>query len=379
MMAERAPMGWNSWNTFAEHISDRLIRETADAMVDTGLRGAGYEYVIIDDCWSERKRGADGRIEADHVKFPNGMKAVGDYVHAKGLKFGMYSCAGAMTCARYPASFGHEFIDAETFASFGVDYLKYDYCYHPLEVPDPVMYKRMALALKSTGRDILYAACNWGSDESEKWMAESGAYSYRSTGDIQDNWTSVKSRVQQQHTRGATRFGRPFCFNDLDMLVVGMHGKGHVGLGGCTFEEYKTHFALWCMYSSPLIIGCDIRSMDEETRTILMNRELIAVDQDIEARPPLVFADPAGIEYTATYVKVLSDGSLAVCFVNYSDAPVNMNLMFWDIGLSGESGRGLLFRDLWEHGDIGVFEDCFTCENLAPHAARIYKATVVKL
>lgn len=379
MKAERPPMGWNSWNTFAGNISDGLIRETADAMIETGLHGAGYEYVIIDDCWSKKERGADGRIQADPEKFPDGMKAVGDYIHGKGLKFGMYSCGGTMTCACYPGSYGHEFIDAETFASFGADYLKYDYCYHPQSVPGPITYRRMATALANCGRDIFFAACSWGSEKSEQWMAESGAHSFRSTGDIQDNWKSASGIAQRQHNREITRYGRPGCWNDMDMLIVGMHGKGHVGLGGCTAEEYKTHFSVWCMYSSPLIIGCDIRNMDEETRGILMNRDLIAIDQDPEGRPPVVFADPAGIQCTAVYLKMLSDGSWAVCFTNYSDAPVNLSLVFWDAGFPCNTGYGLKFRDLWAQEDAGVYRDTFCCTNVAPHASHIYRATVVKL
>lgn len=379
MKAQHAPMGWNSWNTFGKDINEEIVRGAADKIVETGLRDAGYEYVIIDDYWSEKQRDADGRLVPNHEKFPHGMKALGDYIHQRGLKFGMYSCAGVMTCASFPGSFEHEFTDAETFANYGVDYLKYDYCFHPSSVPDSVLYKRMAIAIRNCGRDILFAACNWGSDHSEQWMAESGADSFRSTGDIQDNWQSVKSRAQQQVTGKALPFGRPFCYNDLDMLVVGMKGKGHVSLGGCTNEEYKTHFALWCMHSSPLIIGCDVRSMDEETKDILTNRELIAIDQDIEARPPFLVSDPSGIEYQGIYVKMLSDGSMAICFVNYSDAPINLTIPFFDIGLPGDCGYGLKFRDLWAHEDVGVYHGSFTCSNIAPHASCIYKASVVKL
>ena len=169
------PLGWNSWNTFTWNINDQLIRESADAMVESGLKDAGYEYVVIDDCWSLKQRDEKGYLVPDPEKFPQGMKAVADYVHSKGLKFGMYSCCGTHTCAGYPGSFEHEFQDAETFASWGVDYLKYDNCYKPLHADGEILYKRMSLALRNCGRDILFSACNWGSDNVHQWIQGSGA------------------------------------------------------------------------------------------------------------------------------------------------------------------------------------------------------------
>ena len=164
------PMGWNSWNTFTWEISEQLIKEAADAMADSGLKDAGYEYIVIDDCWSLHERDAEGRLQADPEKFPHGMKYVADYVHSKGLKFGMYSCAGAITCASYPASYEHEFIDAKTFAEWGVDYLKYDYCFHSIGNPGHLLYKRMGIALANSGRDILFSACSWGADDTRVWI-----------------------------------------------------------------------------------------------------------------------------------------------------------------------------------------------------------------
>ena len=168
MMKLTPPMGWNSWNTFGEHINEQLIFQTADAMVEKGLPQKGYEYLVIDDCWSLKERDGQGRLVADPEKFPHGMKAVADYVHSKGLKFGMYSCAGNLTCAGYPGSFEHEFIDAETFAEWGVDFLKYDYCYHSPIIPGKYLYRRMGLALENCGRDILFSACSWGVDETHE-------------------------------------------------------------------------------------------------------------------------------------------------------------------------------------------------------------------
>ena len=179
-------MGWNSWNTFGENISEELIMGIADAMVEKGLRDAGYEYIVIDDCWSLRERGEDGRLVADPKKFPHGMKYLADYIHSKGMKFGMYSCAGTLTCAGYPSSFDHEYLDAQTFADFGVDFLKYDFCYKPETSDGPLLYYRMGMALKATGREILFSACNWGSDNVWQWIRSTGAHMYRSTGDIVD-------------------------------------------------------------------------------------------------------------------------------------------------------------------------------------------------
>ncbi|MBE6597807.1 MAG: glycoside hydrolase family 27 protein, partial [Ruminococcaceae bacterium] len=187
MLAQTPPMGWNSWNTFGENINEQVIRETADAIVEKGLRDAGYEYVVIDDCWAMRDRDENGRLVPDPVKFPSGMKALSDYVHSKGLKFGIYSCAGYRTCADYPGSFDHEFEDAQTFADWGVDFLKYDYCNKPKLANGPILYNRMSMALKATGREILFSACNWGSDEVHKWIRSTGTHMYRSTPDILDN------------------------------------------------------------------------------------------------------------------------------------------------------------------------------------------------
>ena len=191
-------MGWNSWNTFSEHISEDLICSTADRFVECGLRDAGYEYIVIDDCWSLRERDASGRLVADPEKFPHGMKAVADYVHGKGLKFGMYSCAGTHTCAGFPGSFEHEFVDAATFAEWGVDYLKYDFCHFPKSADAKAAYTTMSMALRNCGRDILFAACNWGLYEPELWMRSRGIHTYRSTGDISDNLASFSSIFDSQ-------------------------------------------------------------------------------------------------------------------------------------------------------------------------------------
>ena len=387
------PMGWNSWNTFTWEINEELIKQAADAFIENGLKDAGYEYVVIDDCGSEKQRNEKGELVPDHWKFPNGIKPVADYVHSKGLKFGIYSCAGTHTCAGHPGSFEHEFQDAETFAEWGVDYLKYDYCYKPVHIPGEILYKRMSTALRNCGRPIMFSACNWGNDDIYKWIRESGAHLFRSTGDIQDNWESIKRLALSQ--MGNECYGGCFCHNDIDMLVVGMHGgsnnqyingesddqfgnKEGKGLGGCTDTEYKTHFSLWAMMNSPLMMGCDIRHMTDRTKEILTNKEVIAINQDIECRGPYRISQWNNPENVFSLVKPLANGDYAIGMYNFSDVPAEMSLQFWDIGLSTAAGRGLEMHDCWSHEDIGRFSERYVT-TLQPHYCAVYTAKVVKL
>lgn len=372
MLSQTPPMGWNSWNTFATDISDELIRQTADAMHDLGLYDAGYRYVVIDDCWSLRQRDKNGLLVADPEKFPNGMKALADYIHSRGMKFGMYSCSGTRTCADYPGSFEHEFEDARTFADWGADLLKYDYCFKPSNVEGHLLYKRIAMALRNCGRDILLSACSWGRDGAETFMRNAGAHMWRSTEDIFDNWESIKGIVLKQLE--LMPYGAPGCYNDMDMLVVGMHGRGNVGLGGCTDEEYRTHFAIWCMFNSPLMIGCDVRNMDLATRETLLNTELIAVNQDPDGRQPWIVNNESGKLICA---KPLADGDYAVGFFNLSDEKQRLFLNFWDIGLPASAGYSLRLRDLRNHEDIGDFGEYYETK-LEPHAGNVYRAKLVK-
>ncbi len=390
------PMGWNSWNTFTWEINDKLIKEAADAMASE-LKDAGYEYIVIDDCWSEKQRGKNGRLVPDHWKFPDGIKPVADYVHSKGLKFGMYSCAGTHTCGGHPGSFEHEFDDAETFAEWGVDYLKYDYCYKPDHIPGEILYKRMSAALRNCGRDIMFSACNWGNDNVYKWIRESGAHLFRSTGDIQDNWESIKRLALSQI--GNECYGGNFCHNDIDMLVVGMHGgsnnewinsteagvnviadSGETApkLGGCTDEEYRTHFSLWAIMNSPLMIGCDIRHMTPATREILTNKDVIAINQDIECRGPYCIKQWNNPDNVFSLVKPLSNGDYAIGMFNFGDRAGEMSLQFWDIGLTTASGRGLSVYDCWKHEELGTFTERF-CTTVEPHGCKVLRAKVVKV
>lgn len=357
-------LGWNSWNTFTWDIDETLIKEVADCFVEKGYKDAGYEYIVIDDCWSLRERDKDGNLVADPKKFPNGMKAVADYIHAKGLKFGMYSCAGTHTCAGYPGSFEHEFQDAATFAGWDVDYLKYDYCFKPRHMSGELLYKRMSLALKNCGRDILFSACNWGEDNVHHWIRESGAHSYRSTPDIQDNWESICKIALSQIDKES--FTGNYCHNDMDMLVAGMHGGSNddfIGsIGGCTDTQYKTHFALWCMMGSPLMIGCDIRKADDFTKNLLQNKDLLAINQDPEARGAYrVKVEPQWFHENDAFVlvKVLADGDIAIGLFNLSDTARELTLQFWDIGISYASGVALSLYDCFAHKDIGTYKERF--------------------
>ena len=366
-------MGWNSWNTFGADINEQLIRDTADKMVDTGLLNAGYEYLVIDDCWSLKERDKNGRLAADPEKFPNGMKAVADYVHSKGLKFGMYSCAGNLTCTGYPGSFEHEFTDAETFAYWGVDFLKYDYCYHSNIIHGKYLYRRMGTALKNCGRDILFSACSWGADNTAEWMRETGAGMWRSTGDIFDTWESVKSLTEQQESIFA--YGGKGCFNDMDMLVVGMYGKGNVGLEGLNDTQYKTHFSIWALLGSPLMIGCDIRNMNDETLKILTNKELIKINQDEDCGQ--VFSlSLFGNKNVKAYARNLENGDIAVGFFNFSDEDGTVKINLDEFGLPESTGKTLCMRNVWEDETVTV-KNGTIIHDIQPFDCLVYRCKVV--
>lgn len=259
-------MGWNSWNKFGCQINETLIKETADSLVSTGLARLGYKYLNLDDCWEAPQR-INGKLSGHPDTFPSGMKKLGDYIHSKGLKYGIYSSAGIKTCESRPASLFHEKIDAETFAEWGVDYLKYDNCFNE-GISSRIRFKSMGDALKNAGRSIFFSACQWGEEDPSKWMHY--AQSWRTTGDIKDNYYIMHDIIlyNDQFAGYATK-GQ---FNDPDMLEV--------GVGKMSFAEYKTHFGLWALVKSPLLIGCDITKMTPQTKEILMNEEIIAVNQD---------------------------------------------------------------------------------------------------
>ena len=349
MIIKKPPMGWNTWNTFGDKIDEKLVRETADFIVESGLRDAGYEYVVIDDCWSELERDENGRLVADKNKFPSGMKALADYIHSKGLKFGMYSCCGALTCAGYPGSYDHEYIDAKTFAEWGVDYLKYDFCYHTGTLEGKYFYRRMGAALANCGRDIVFSACSWGMEETQEWVKTTGAHLWRSTHDIQNSWASIKSITQQQ-TRLIPYNGHG-CFNDMDMLVVGMDGKSFIDgfwqTNGCSELDHKTHFSIWCMYGSPLMIGCDIRKMSEGAKSILTNKEAIAINQDGAYNQVYKLTLDRGPEDALVCARLLENGDFAVGVFNLMDGEYRFVFGFDEMGITTHCGKEIELTEVW--------------------------------
>ncbi len=368
MIVKTPPMGWNTWNTFGEKINEELIKETADVLVSSGLKDLGYNYLVIDDCWSLKERDSEGRLQADPQKFPNGMKAVADYVHSKGLKFGMYSCCGTLTCAGFPSSYQYEFIDAKTFAEWGVDFLKYDHCFKATEASSAFLYRKMGLALKNSGRDILFSACSWGVNETHQWIKTTGAHMWRTTGDIFDSWESIMDLYKKN--KAILPYSALNCFGDMDMLVVGMHGKGNVGLSGCSKEEYRTHFSIWAMFNSPLMIGCDIRSMDDEAKEILMNKDVIAINQDLESAQPYEYGNDA-------WVKQLENGDFAVMFVNTFDKDRSMAVNVADVGIDLSTGKKVLAKDLWTGEEFIVKNGIIWDRKIEAHATRLYRCKVI--
>lgn len=373
MIKNAPPMGWNSWNTFGADINEQLIFDTADKMVETGLSALGYEYLVIDDCWALKERDENGRLVADPQKFPHGMKAVADYVHSKGLKFGMYSCAGYLTCAAYPGSFEYEFIDAKTFAEWGVDFLKYDYCYHSSVIHGKYLYRRMGLALKNCGRDILFSACTWGADNTAEWIRETSANMWRSTGDVFDNWETIKSIIEQQEA--ILPYGGAGSFNDMDMLVVGMYGKGNVGLQVLNDTQYKTHFSIWALLGSPLMIGCDVRNMNKETFDILSNEELIKINQDADCRQVFKLSLYSGNNIKA-YARNLENGDIAVGFFNLTDKKVTVKFLLDELGLPVSTGKTLEMHEVW-NGETVTVKNGTLIKNIEAFDSLVYRCRVV--
>lgn len=378
MVVYTPPMGFNTWNTFGDKINEQMIKEIADALVSTGLRDIGYNYLVIDDCWSEKVRDKDGRLVPDKNKFPNGMKAVADYVHSKGLKFGMYSCVGTMTCAGYPGSYRHEYTDAATFAEWGIDFLKYDYCYRSKSTAGVESYRKMALALKNCGRDILFSACSWGHDGTEKWIDSTGANMWRATTDIKDSWVKIKELADTCIELGGVNFIN--CFTDLDMLIVGMNGEGFCAVTGCTKEEYITHFSFWSLFGSPLMIGCDIRSMDEETFSILSNKDVISINQDPELNRPFKLRCGDGMEDAPdvhAYAKLLSNGDVALGFFNLSEKKVWSRFVTLDmIGLDADTDIKCTVKDLWSGEEFVPVNDTVNVVNIEPHSCKLFRICV---
>ena len=352
-LAATPPMGWNSWNHFAEKVSDADVRAAADAIVANGMRDAGYIYVNVDDTW-EGQRDAQGKIHPNS-KFPD-MKGLADYVHSKGLKFGIYSSPGPKTCAGYEGSYGHEEQDAETYAEWGVDFLKYDLCglrdvmdlYNPAQDPakaNAIMrdaYLKMHKAIEKAGRPIVYSICQYGFDNVWEWAPEVGGNLWRTTDDISDSFRSMALIGFSQ--AGLEKFAKPGHWNDPDMLEIGN--------GGMNADEYRTQMSLWAILAAPLLAGNDLSKMDETTKSILMNKEVIAVDQD------KLGVQGSRVGPLQVWVRPLSGGAKAVGLFNFvtDDVPQPITLRLRDLGFDGPVHA----RDLWAHKDLGVLKDSYS-------------------
>ena len=351
-LARTPPMGWNSWNRFGCDVSEKLIMEMAEAMVASGMKAAGYRYIVIDDCW-QVGRDEQGNIIPDPERFPSGMKALGDFIHNLGLKFGIYSCAGSKTCQGRPGSRGYQFQDARQYARWGVDYLKYDWCSN--EGQDArAAYQTMSDALKACGRQIVFSICEWGRNKPWEWGKGIG-HLWRTTPDIRNifqgevNWGGLGIVNILDRQADLWKYAGPGHWNDPDMLEVGNPGLSR--------DENISHFSLWAMLAAPLMAGNDLRTMSGEVRAILTNREVIAVNQDPLGHQAIRFLDLGDQEI---WVKFLKDNELAICFLNRSDFAWK-GVYDWQRLNIYHLGKAIRFRekeyrirDLWTHRDRGA-------------------------
>lgn len=373
-LTPKPPMGWMTWNLFQGNINEQLIRETADAMVEGGFRDAGYEYIFIDDLW-QGGRDRQNNIIPDPEKFPNGMKALADYVHSNGLKLGIYSDAAQLTCGGWTASLGFEEQDARTFASWGIDYLKYDYCNAPEDSATARhRYRTMANALQNSGRDIVLGICEWGQRQCEEWCEEVGGQLWRTSYDVRDMWKDIVKEGGMgiidivNVTAPLAKYVRPGQWPDMDMLVVGLNGTGgpssDLGGVGCTQTEYQTQMSMWCMMASPLAMTNDLRKVSEEDRRILLNPEIIAINQDVlgKAAERKVMNDNYQI-----FVRPLADGSHAVALLNTSEKPLTLTADFASLGFAGK----YTVRDVWQHKDVARNASKWK-GRVTPHETRVF-------
>ena len=382
-LAATPPMGWISWNLFEGNISESIVMELADAMVGNGLKEAGYEYIILDDLW-HGGRDENGKIFPDPVKFPNGMKVVVDYVHNKGLKFGIYTDIAEYTCAGMVGSLDYEESDAQTFAEWGVDYIKCDYCHAPEDLWTAVdRYEKFIKAVRVTGRPMVFAICEWGQRSPWLWGSKVDGQLWRTTWDLRDTWehgqyntghNGIMEALDRQV--GLEKYAGPGRWNDPDMLVIGLNGTGASssanGANGCSVTEYEAQFGLWSLLSAPLLMTCDIRDMDADTKRILTNKELIAVNQDKLGKQASRISKNDSEEIWA---KPLHDGSWAVGFLNRDNDQVkNITLNILELGLKGN----LIVRDLWLHEDLEVKQPEQINLSVKPHECRILKITLKK-
>ena len=356
-LALTPPMGWNSWNKFQTNINEQMVMQIADAMVSSGMKDAGYSYIVLDDGWMAMERDSiTGDLIADPKKFPRGMKVVSDYVHSKGLKFGLYNCAGTKTCAGYPGTRGYEYQDARFYASQNIDYLKFDWC-NADGINAKEAYATMSKALKKARRPIVFSLCEWGQNKPWQWAAPVGQL-WRTTGDIANQFEGMKNYgtwsansvmkiVEMQDT--LRRYAGPGHWNDPDMLEVG---------NGMTVNEDRAHFSMWAMLAAPLISGNDIRNMSKAVTEILTNKEVIAINQDALGIQGLKYAAKDSVE---TWLKPLQNGDWAVCFLNRKSTPQQINFTWADNIVDDKLSNRVLntkantykLRNLWAKKDVG--------------------------
>jgi alpha-galactosidase len=361
-LAQTPPMGFNDWNAFGCDVSEKLIKETADFFVSSGLKEAGYVQVNIDDCWSLRERDGSGKLVPDPAKFPSGIGGVAEYVHGHGLKLGIYGDAGTKTCAGYPGSLGNEKLDAQTWADWGVDYLKYDNCYNQSDGSREDFVRRytaMREAIDATGRPMVYSICEWGQSQPWEW-AKGVGHLWRTTGDISDNWPSLRSIIAANAP--LDEHAGPGHWNDPDMLEIGN--------GGMTPVEYRTHMSLWSMMAAPLIIGTDLRKASADTLAILGDRDIIALDQDPLGKQADVVLEDAGL---MVFAKPLANGDTAVALYNSSDALALVSVPAARAGLASASAYQL--QDLW--GGTSTHTGANIAAGVAAHGTAVYRVSAL--
>lgn len=357
-LALTPPMGWNSWNTFETHIDEKLVKETADLMVSTGLKDAGYAYIVLDDGWMAKERDAKtGDLVPDPLKFPNGLPALINYVHSKGLKFGLYNCAGTLTCAGYPGTRGYEFQDARFYASLNIDYLKYDWC-NTQGITAKEAYSTMSKAIKAAGKPIVFSLCEWGDNQPWEWAAPLG-HLWRVSGDIwpcfdceqnHGTWSSFGVMKIVDMRKNIRQYAGPGHWNDPDMMEVG---------NGMSVNEDRAHFSLWAMMAAPLIAGNDFRKMNAATLDILTNKEVIAIDQDSLGIQSFVWSTKDSLE---TWVKPLANDEWAFCFLNRSQKPIPLDFNWKAKPITDSISQQQVdfnkttyrLRDVWKKNDLGT-------------------------
>jgi alpha-galactosidase len=363
-LAPTPPMGWNSWNTFEVSINEDLIKETADILVSSGMKDAGYTYIVVDDGWEALERDSLGNLVPDPVKFPKGMKALADYVHSKGLKFGIHNCAGTKTCNGFPGGRGHEFQDARLYASWGVDYLKYDWCAHGTANAQET-YKTMGDALFAAGRPVVYSLCEWGNNKPWEWGKDI-AHLWRTTGDITDCFNcqgeyDLGFKFILESQVGLEKYAGPDHWNDPDMLEVGNPGMN--------LTESRTQFSMWCMLAAPLMAGNDLRKMTPEILSILTNKDAISIDQDTLGKQGYRYMDHPGKQI---WIKQLSGGNWAFSWINTSEEAFTIRIN-WS-HFSELAGKEYKVYDIWKAKEIGT-----TSKNIEflipPHDVLFFKLT----